>query len=136
MDYKDKLALCKSYVTLINESDWDYYITFTTQYTLRSSTCRTLMRKYFELIQPYGAKMFWAKERFDKKEGYHIPGVLKLNKELMLTNGIEAKYFQDLWYKLAGVNTTAYFAPFEKGRKTGEYLTKDFFEKDYEYDLF
>jgi len=73
-----------SYAEWLNSFEWDYFVTLTTHYELTLKSARRLAERWHEKMRKHDFEpiLFWVAERFETKDGYHIHGLLKLNRKL------------------------------------------------------
>jgi len=78
----------------LEQYDWDYFCTFTTPYELTLKSSRRMM-DFLALKFLLGpeSKMFWAAEKFDVKEGYHIHALIQsMMKQHMISDRYKELY--------------------------------------------
>jgi len=63
----------------LDDQSWDFFLTGSTGYSLSLPSARRLAERYFNML-PAGSQLFYVSEKFECKDGYHIHGLLKLNK--------------------------------------------------------
>lgn len=118
MDYK-QTALLRSYLS--NEFthqtpvspywfNWCFFFTITTkEIPLTEKQALRLMNRFCANVQ-YGErlgngalKVFWILERFKRREGYHIHGLISLPELNRLNSSLGVRTFDDYWQKSTGL---------------------------------
>jgi len=70
----------ESYADHLSRTDWDFFCTLTTGYSLTMKSARRLMGNLHDRTSNYGgSQMFWVAEPFDTREGYHTHSLIRLN---------------------------------------------------------
>lgn len=74
----DPLQTIRAYETWLQERHWDYFGTFTTRYPITLKSARRLMDKLAGRLNTAGpVTMFWAAERFELRDGYHLHALVE-----------------------------------------------------------
>jgi len=83
---KVKNNLKKEYVSWLNSFKWTHFVTLTTPYELTLKSSRRLAERFHAKLKEHGYDplFFWVAEKYEVKDGYHIHGLLKLNKKIEL----------------------------------------------------
>lgn len=90
-----------SYAEMLSHYNWDYYVTFTTGYTMTLPSARRLMTNYHSKMKTPGQwPFFWCAEKFEVKDGYHTHALMQV------PNGIHYNYLVGLWQRLTGGSKT------------------------------
>lgn len=64
----------------LNDFDWNYWCTFTTQNTMTLNSARRMAMGLDKwLSSSYNWQMFWCAEPFDVKEGHHLHALIKIS---------------------------------------------------------
>lgn len=74
--------LPKVYGEFLEKTNWTFYCTLTTSYSLTLNSARRCVERYHESLKfNFGIEnqIFWIAEPFDCKYGYHLHALIKLN---------------------------------------------------------
>lgn len=129
------MDLHKAYSNLLDNTEWDYFVTFTSAYKLTSIEASSLMNRFKAAIKSRDVQIFWVAERYKNKAGVHIHALIKVPNE---SNYIKKKgnsFYVELWQKLSkkGSNYTTNRADvlrYNTSKSATYYITKDIL-KDY-----
>ncbi len=118
----------QDYGDWLNSLEWDYYCTFTTDYTLSLPSARRAMERLLSrLIKEFGTvNYFWVAEPFDTKEGCHTHALLKVPSLLF---DLAAPTIERKWHQVTKVKKTrgkhkTHVIPYIKGKGGHYYLGK------------
>lgn len=90
----------------IVKTKWDWRFTFSTSYPITIYTCRSLMEKYFEVLRPHQATLFWVSIPVNDKYGIQIHGFIKTEKQILVLMVNGTSYFKKVWQNIADKNIT------------------------------
>jgi hypothetical protein len=95
----------KGYQNWLNSFEWNYFVTLTTHYELTLKSARRLVERWHDKMKKHGFEplLFWVAEHYEMKDGYHIHGLLKLNRDLKKHEYI---FITELYQICSGACTT------------------------------
>jgi len=80
---------------------WDYFITGSTGYELTQKSARRLAQRYYNLLPP-GSIFFPVSEKFERKDGFHIHGLLQLGESSLKHSPRSIRTLGQLWQLATG----------------------------------
>ncbi len=131
--------MVESYGDWLESYDWNFYCTFTTDYTLSVTSARTRMELLTANLKRHlgNVSIYWVSEPFDTKYGCHTHALIKVPEHLV-QNG--PSYIERNWHKLTrvkkfrGYNKT-HIQPYIKGRGAHYYLGKYLHRHNADFDF-
>lgn len=109
----------------LQQFDWDYFCTFTTQHEMTLPSIRRAMEGYWEgIAKGSTGRLFWGAEPFELKDGFHCHALLKVPPEYSFS------MLTQLWRQVSGAknmkNGKAYckLLKYNKSLGAGHYCTK------------
>jgi hypothetical protein len=125
----------------LDTQHWDLWCTFTTLHELTLSGARRAIIRFTNNLHTsknLPITIFWASEKFDLKDGFHMHGLIRFN-NVNEWKGNTREKFKEVVNTWQVVNNTklARFKGerFDKGRGAGSYLTKYITKEITDYDL-
>ncbi len=129
----------ENYGNWLDSMEWDYYCTFTTDYSLSNSSARRAMDRLLKtLIHEFGSiTYFWVAEPFDCKEGCHTHALIKIPSPLYYSavSVIEKKWHQVTQTKKTRGYHKTHVMPYVKGKGAHFYLSKYLNTPNADYDF-
>lgn len=136
-----KTSNTENYGNWLDNMEWDYFCTFTTDYTLSIPSARRAMDRLFKVLnREFGmVNYFWVAEPFDCKEGYHTHALLKVPN---LLSNLAPLIIEKKWHQVTKTKKTkgkhrTHLIPYIKGKGghyyIGKYLGK--INSDYDFNL-
>lgn len=94
----------KDYSDWLNKFKWTHFITLTTPYALSLNSARRLSERFYSKLKDhqYEPQLFWVAEKYESKDGYHLHGLLKINKKTLPIH--EYKFITNLYQICAGTS--------------------------------
>lgn len=88
----------------LNQFEWTFFCTFTTEFKLTLNSARRAMQRLFEKIRSRisNVRLFWVAERFESKCGYHIHALIYVNPEGKEVSLNCFKCVQNSWKAVSG----------------------------------
>lgn len=135
------IDLHKEYSSFLDSTEWDYFVTFTSEYKMSCSSARRLITTYFNKIYKYNAEMFWVTEEFKDKVGVHAHALLKVSREGEKVKALGTEYYSSLWQNLCksgsgSVKTIVDVQRYDSSKRGTGYITKDILKASSDYDYF
>lgn len=124
----------------LNKTEWTYFCTFTTRYSLSVKSARRAMIRLNDfLITQYSfkTKIFWVAEPFDTGDSYHLHALLKI--EGKATENLKY-YIKKAWQIISkGRYGKEYhqtiLRPYEPSKGAHFYMAKYLHRPDSDYDV-
>ena len=133
------IDLHKAYSSFLDGKDWDYFVTFTSEYKMTSPAARRLITTFFNKVNKYDAELFWVTEQFKDKSGVHIHALLRVSREGKKVKALGSTYYCSLWQNLSKSSSTrvknrADVQCFDPSIRGTDYITKDILDAHSDYD--
>lgn len=119
----------------LNEKNWNLWTTLSTSYELTLPAARRSMIRFHEKVSKTNpCEVFWASEKFDVKDGFHVHSLWKFQNKIHDTETY--RQFVKDWRtvcntKSANVYSEKYKAEMGAHRYISKYITKQITDYDY-----
>jgi hypothetical protein len=120
----------------LNEQKWDLWTTLSTSYELTlPSARRSMIRFHQKVSQTNNCKVFWASEKFDVKDGFHLHTLWKFENAIH-DRETYGQFVKD-WRTICKTNSAnVYSEKFKRDWGACKYLSKYITKQITDYDFF
>lgn len=126
----------------LDTQPWDLWCTLTTRHELTLNAARRSIVRFANNLhntKKLPVTIFWASEKFDLKDGFHIHSLIRFNNELEWKGNTREK-FKEVVNSWQVVNNTKevrlHAERFNQGRGACSYLSKYITKQITDYDIF
>lgn len=139
-----KQIIQTEYANWLEDQDWDFYCTFTTNYELTLKSARRIMVKLHDTLNKNhsSTRLFWVAEPFDCKEGFHTHGLLYFHdrdyQNTSITgNSLDFELLRRSWLRCNPKSAKSYckLERFQKSKGATSYVGKYMNKYRSDYDL-